>query len=153
MKTIVDSDLSGSDVGNHLRNKERIKLRAVFFVNCIVAGLHFKRIDTADAYAEDHADLILIDRIQVHTAVFYSFARCDQGKLFVEVHFASHFAVDVFRDIEIFYLASKLRLKLFGIKVRDRACAAHAFLHVFPRLSRRVSKGRNGAHTGDYNSI
>ena len=153
MKTIIDGDLSGSDVGNHLRNKERIKLRAVFFVKCIVSGLHFKRIDAADAYAEDHADLILVDGFQVHTTVFYSFARRDQGKLFVEVHFARCLAVNVFRDIEIFYLASKLRLKLLSIEMRDRACAAHAFLHVFPRFGRRVSKWRNGAHTGDYNSI
>ena len=50
-EAVVDRDLSGSDVGNHLRDEERVELRALSFMQCVVAGLFFKRVDTTDADA------------------------------------------------------------------------------------------------------
>ena len=62
MEAIFDGDFSGSDVGDHLRNEERIVFRTHFFaVDGVVASFFFEGVDTADTNAENNADAVLVD--------------------------------------------------------------------------------------------
>ena len=153
VEAVLYGDLSGGDVGNHLGDEEGVELRAVFFVHSIVAGFFLKGMDAADAYTENHADAVLVDFLQVPSAVLDGLHGSHECILLVEVHFACLFAVDEVVGLEAFHFAGELCFEFGGIKVGDRSCAAHAVLDVFPHFGHRVAHGGEGSQTRHYYSF
>ena len=111
METVLDGNLTGSDVGNHLGDEEGVELRAVFLVAGIVSGFFFEGVDTADTYAENHADAVLVDGFEVPAAVVDGFHGSHERILLVEVHLAGLLAVDEVSGLEVLHFASELSLE------------------------------------------
>ena len=147
METILDRDLSGSDVGNHLRDEEGVELRSVLAVCTIVAHLILEGLDTADAYAEDHADAVLVLGLQVHAAVVDSLLGSNHGQLSVAVHLACLLAVQVVVHVEVLHLAGELCLKVCCIEIRNRSSTADTIDEVFPHLVGVVADRRHSTQS------
>ena len=64
MEAIHDGNLTGSNVGNHLRDEERIELGSVLTMGTIVGDLLFESLDTANTYTIDYTDAILVFLLQ-----------------------------------------------------------------------------------------
>ena len=153
METVLDRDLSGSDVGNHLRNEEGVELRAVLLVDGIVASFLLKGVNTTDTYTEHHADAVLVDSFEVPAAVLDSLHGSHESVLLVKVHFASLLAVDKVGSLKALHLACKLCFELRRIEVCDRAGAANAVLDVFPSFGYCVTYWCEGAKACYNNSF
>ena len=153
METKVNADLSGSDVGNHLRDEERIELRTSLDVLTIVDHLLLERVDTADAHAVNDADAALVHRLKVESRVLDTLNGANHGQLRVAVHLAHLLAVQVIADVEVFHLAGELRLEVRRIKLCNRCCAAFTSHEVLPGLLRRVTDWSNGTQACYYYSL
>ena len=154
MEAVLDRDFTGGDVGDHLGDEEGVVLGTLFgAVDGIVAGLFFEGVDAADTYAEDNADTVLVNGLEVHAAVLDSLHGGHEGILLVEVHLAGFLAVDIVGHLEVLDFAGKLRLKLRCVKMGDGAGTAHTFLQVFPRFGGGLTQRRQCAHAGYYHSF
>ena len=154
METVLDRNLSSSDVGNHLGDEEGIELGAHgCAIDSPVAGFFFKRMDAADTYTEDYADAVLVNSFEVHTAILNGLLGSHEGVLLVEVHLAHLFAVEEVGSLKALHLASKLGLEVGSIKVGDRCSTADTILNVFPSFGHSVTDGGQGAETCDDHSF
>ena len=154
VETVLDRNLSSSDVGNHLGDEEGIELGAHgCAIDSPVAGFFFKRMDAADTYTEDYADAVLVNSFEVHTAVLDSLLGSHEGILLVEVHLAHLFAVEEVGSLKALHLASKLGLEVGSIKVGDRCSTADTILNVFPSFGHSVTDGGQGTETCDDHSF
>ena len=72
MEAIHDRNLSGSDIRDHLRDEERIKLRTHFLTSVVVAYFLFKCMYTTDTGAKNNTDSVQIF-FDVKTGVCYRF--------------------------------------------------------------------------------
>ena len=75
----MNADLSGSDVGNHLRDEERIELRTSLDVLTVVDHLLLERVDTTDAHAVNDADAALVHRLKVESRVLDTLNGANHG--------------------------------------------------------------------------
>ena len=153
MEAVHDGNLSGSDVGNHLRNEEGAELRTILPMGSIIAYLILEGLDTTDTNTIDNTNAVLVLCLQVHTAVLDGLLGGNEGQLCVAVHLAGFLAVDIFVDIQVLDLTGKLCLELRCIEKGNRCSTALASQHVLPSLLGRVAQWRNGTHTSYYYSF
>ena len=120
MKTVHDRYVSGGNIGNHLRDEERVELG--FFPKMLseIGHLVFKCFDTADAYAVNYANAVAVFALQVESAVFHSLHGSDDGELCIAVHLSCFFAVDIVGYVQTFYLAGELCFEFGCIECRNR---------------------------------
>ena len=143
-----------SDVGNHLGDEEGVVFRTLLCaVECVIAGFLFEGVQTADTGCKDHTYTVFVDAFIFKPCISDSFISCHERIHCVEVELACFLAVEMLGLIEILHLTSKLSLELAGIEVCNRACAANAFLGVFPCCRYIIADRRQGAQTGYYNSF
>ena len=153
METEVDAYLSGSDVGNHLRDEEWVELGAVLRVLSIIGNLVLESLYTTNAHAIDNADTVLVHFIQIQSGVLHTLHSRNHGQLCVAVELACLLAVNVVIDIEVLNLASELCLKQRTIEMGNRRSTALAGKQVLPSLLRRVANRCNGTETCYYYSL
>ena len=153
MEPVFDADLTGSDVGNHLRNEERTELRSVLLVGTEILHLVLKRANTSDTYTVDNTDLVLVDLLQVHATIGNSLVGCNDGQLCVTVHLAGLLAVNILCDVKVFHLTGEMSLALRAIKLCNRGSSAHAVQKVLPCFLGCITERRNGTDTCYYYSF
>ena len=88
VETKVDGDVSGSDVANHLGNEEGRELWSVLLMLAVVDDFVLEGTNTANAYTIDNTDAVLINSLQVHTAILHSLNGRDHGNLRITVDLA-----------------------------------------------------------------
>ena len=154
VESILDRDAARSYVGNHLGDEEGAETRSLFFVGkCVFSDLFFEGVNTTDAHSEPHADVVLVDSLEVHTAVLDSFHCCYECILLIEVHFADLFAVNEICCHKIFDFAGKVRFELRGVESFDGGGTAYTLEKVVPSRLNVVTNGGNCTKTGDYYSF
>ena len=141
--------MTAGDVGDHLRDEERIVTRARFLVHGIIAGLEFKGVKTADTCCHDNADTVFIDILAVESGVGHCLTGCDYAILGVEVELTGFFAVEVLVGIKVFNLAGELCLKLRGVEVGYGSGTATTGLRGLPCRGNVVAQRRDCAQAGD----
>ncbi len=149
----MDADLSGSDVGNHLRNEEGVEFGARVDMLAVVHHLVLEGLDATDADTVDDADAGLVLLLEVEPRVLDTLDGADHGQLRVAVHLAHFLAIQVVSDVEILHLTGKLRLEVCRIKMRNRRSTALSGHEVLPRLLRCVAHGRDGTESCYYYSL
>lgn len=153
VEAVHDGNLSGSDVGNHLRDEERIELRTVLLVLAVVHHLFLECLDTADAHAIDNTDAVFVLGFQVHAAVCYSLHGSNDGQLRIAVHLAGFLAVNICVDVEPLHFAGELRLELRGIEKGNRSSAALTSHEVLPSLLGVEAHGGHGTQSSYHYSF
>lgn len=73
-------------VGNHLRNKERIVLRSVFFIQSVISGFFFKCVQTANTGSYNYTYTVTVKIFRfLKATVLDSFLGCNKCILGIEV--------------------------------------------------------------------
>ena len=135
MESVNHRDLSGCNVGNHLRNEERIETRTdCVFGLCVIHYFFFESVDTADTYSEDHTDFVQVFFFHINASGCYSFFGSSNSILCIKIHFASFFPVDEIGRVEVFHFAGKLSLELGCVKMSNRSCSAYSVDQVVPEI-------------------
>ena len=111
MEAIHDRNLSGSDIRDHLRDEERIKLRTHFLTSVVVAYFFLECMYTTDTGAKNNTDSVQVFFFYIKTGVCYRFFGNCNGVLSVQIHFPCLFTIDIFRYIEVFHFACELGLE------------------------------------------
>ena len=145
--------MSGSDVGNHLRDEERIELGFLTEVLPIVSNFIFKGFNTSDTHAVHHTNAVTVFFLHIQSAVFDTLHSRNDGQLCISVHLSSLLAVDVIGHIKGFYLASEFGFEIGGVEMCDGRCATFTGQQVSPRLFGRVANGCNGSKARHYYSF
>ena len=114
VETIVDTDLTSSNIGNHLRDEEWVVLRTNLRI--VAASLLLESLDTTDTSAVDDANTVLVFSLKVNAAILDSLSHSSERQLCIAVNLAHLLLVEVESRIEILYLASKLGLELFSVE-------------------------------------
>ena len=70
VEAVVHGDVSGGDVGNHLRDEEGVVFWAFFFVFGIITGFFFKGVKAADTGSDDNTDAVFVDSLRVEVGIF-----------------------------------------------------------------------------------
>ena len=149
-----DRDVSGSDVGNHLRDEERIVFRTLLSaVDSEISGFLLESVQTSDASREDYAHAVFVDAFVLEPGVGDGLVGCSQGIHGVKIELAHLATVEMIFRLVAFHLAGELRLELRGVEVCDRAGAAYSLLGVFPGSLHVVSDGAQGSQSGHYYSL
>ena len=144
VEAVHDGNLSGSDVGNHLRDEERIELWPVFLVSPVVFHFVLKRLDTADTHTIDNTDTVFVFGFQIHSAVFYGLFGSNDGQLCIAVHLSCFLAVNILIDIEPLHFTGELCLEFRGIEKGNRSSTTLTGQQVFPSLLSVETYRRNG---------
>ena len=155
VESVHYGDVSGADVGNHLRHEERAETRTDG-LGClgIVGDFLLEGMHTSDANAIDNTDTVLVNSLHVQLAVRKGFTCCCDSILAIEVHLASLLAVYACSlCIEILDFASELSLELRSVKMGDRAGTTYAFNEILPSFLGRISQRRNGTKACYNNSF
>ena len=58
MEAILNANLPCSNIGNHLRNEERVELRPLIFVLSIIGYLVLERLDASNSDTENHTNAV-----------------------------------------------------------------------------------------------
>ena len=153
MEAVLNRDLTWSNIGDHLRDKEGIEARAWFFIEGIVTCFFFESVNTTDTNTKHYANAIFVNCLKVPTTVFDSLHSCNECILFVEVHLTSVLTIDKVGYVEVLYLASKLCLKLWSVEVSDRCSTAHTILNVLPSFFYGITNGGKGTKASNYYSF
>ena len=153
VQAIHNRDMSGSDVGNHLRDEEGVELRLFTKVLAIVSNFLFKGFDTADTHTVNHANAVTVFLFHVQTTIFNTLHSRDNGQLGIAVHLASLLTVDIVGHVEVLHLAGELAFEIGGVEMCDGCCATLTGQQVSPRLFGRVANGGNGSKTRHYYSF
>ena len=153
MEAEVDADLTGCDIGDHLRNEERTELRTLIDVLAVINHLILEGLDAADADAVDYTYAVLVHSVKVEFAVLHSLHGSSHTQLGATVHLAYFLPVDIVVRIEVFYLASELSLELGSVKQRNRSSATLSLQQVGPCLVNVVAERGQCAHSCYYYSI
>ena len=147
METIHDRDLSGCDVGNHLRDEERIELRAVLLMCGIVTYLIFEGFDTTDTHTKDNTDTVLVLLLQIHITILNGLLGSNQSQLGIAVHLTGLLTIQIVSNVEVLHLTSKLSLKISCVEKCNRSGTTDSIEQVLPRLFWSVADWRNCAKT------
>ncbi len=154
MISVFHGDVTRSNVGNHLGNKERIVFRAVFFVDGVISGFFLESVKTTDTGCYNHADTVAVYSFSVlEPAVLYSLTGCHKGILCIEVEGAEFLAVDVLGGVETLHFACKLGLEQRGVEVGDRSGTALSGFSGFPCGGHVIAERSNGTKAGHYYSF
>ena len=136
MEAVVDRNMPGGNVGYHLRDEERIKLRTVLHMLPIIGYLILERTDTTNAYAIDDSNAVLILFLQINTTILYTLNGAYHSQLSVTIQLASLFAIKPISYIKVLNLTSKLSLELGSIELCNGSSAALTGQHGLPCLLR-----------------
>ena len=109
--------------------------------------------DTSNTNAIYHSDASLVFDIQIKTRIFYSLNSADKCQLGITVNLACFLPIEIFVDIQIFYLACKMGFEFGTIALSNRRCAALSCKQIFPSLLRGIANGCNGTKSCHYNSF
>ena len=154
VESVLDANLSGTNVGNHLRHEEGAELGAQsVLMQCIIDNLVLKGLHSADSHTEHHAHTVLVDSFQINGAIVHSHACCSHCIMAVGVHLAGFLTVDIVLGLETLQLTSKLGLELGGIEMRDRRSTAHAVEQLLPRFRSGVAQRAHSAYASHYYSL
>src|SRR5205814_312629 len=117
------------------------------------AKLVFERFQSADAAADDHADAIAIDLLQVDAAILDRHLGGSHGQLNETICAPDVFGVfeKVFW-IELAHFTADFAIVVRGIEGLNPADAAFAFDEIFPKRLEIVADGRDNAEASNYNS-
>ena len=111
METVHDRDLTSSDVGNHLRNEERIELRTIGFVYAIIFHLVLEGLNSTNTNTKDNTNAVLVFSLQIHLTILNCLLGSNHGQLGIAVHLTRLFAVEIVVDVEVLNLTSKFCLE------------------------------------------
>src|SRR5574344_946406 len=139
MESIMDGYLTCCYISNHLRNKERIKLRTVCLMLTIIFDFFLESTDTSDSDTVYYADAVFVLRFQINATVFYTLHSGYHSQLGVTIHFAGFLTVNEIIHVQVFYLASKLCFEIGCIKLCNRCCSANPGNHVLPCFLRIIA--------------
>ena len=153
VETILNRNLSWSNVSNHFGDEEGVELRTFILVHGIVTSFFFEGVNTTDTNTKYHTNAVFVDSFEVPATVLDSLHSSNECILFVEVHLASLFAIDKVSSFEVLHFASKLSFKQRSVEVCDRASTANAILNVFPSFGHCVTNGSKGTEASYNNSF
>ena len=112
VEAVHDRNLSGCNICNHFRNKERIEFRSeVVFSLFVTSDFFFESMNTSDSDTENHSDFVQIFFFYVDTGISYRFFSCNYGILSVKVHLTGFLTVNMVSSVEVLHFASELSLK------------------------------------------
>ena len=123
--------LPGSNINNHLWDKERIETRRAI-TRSKVHHFFLEGNNTSNAATEDYAYSIRIYIFFRNPRIFYSFISCNDCKLTIPVHFTGFFLVDVICRIKVFNLTSKSGFKFRNVKLLDIVTPTYTIFQVLP---------------------
>ena len=111
MESIHHGDVTGCNVGNHLRDEEGIELRSDR-VLClgIAQQLLVEGLNTTNTRSKNHTDTVLIYLVQIHRSIGNSLLGCIDGQKTITVALASLLPIHDLQRIEILHFASELCL-------------------------------------------
>ena len=132
--------VDGDDAGRHVGDHPALHQRGVALLDL----LH-----SADARADDHADVVRVHLRRVQTAVGKRLLGRREGELAVAADVASRLAVHVVLGVEALDLGRDLGVEVGGVEARDPAHPRHAFDHVRPDGLHVVADRCDEAHAGD----
>ena len=155
MEAIEDADMSGSDVGNHLRNEEGAELRTDGISNALVCSQFLlESLDTADTYSIHHAYAILVNGLEIHSTVLNGHFGGGDSELAIAVHLTGLLAVDsIVLAVEALHLAGKLCLEFLSVEESDGSSSADTSQQVLPRLLSSLTQGSEGSYSCYNNSF
>ena len=110
----MDTDLTSSDIGNHLRDEEWVVLRTNLRI--VATCFLLESLDTTDTSAVDDANAVLVFSLKVDAAILDCLGHSGKSQLSIAVNLAHLLLVEVESRIEILNLASKLCLELFSVE-------------------------------------
>ena len=107
MIAILHGDVSGSDVGNHFGDEERIVFGAFLLIEGIITGFFFKSVETTDTCSNDNTDAVAVEAFNgFKSAIFHSLTGCNESILRIEVELTELATVGyIIGRIEILNLA------------------------------------------------
>ena len=154
MESVLDTDVTGADVGNHLRYKEGIELGTQCVTGLgIVSCFLLESLHSTDSDTKDNTYTVLVDGLKVQTAVVNCHGGSRQAVLAIGVHLPGLFTVDEFRRVEVLNFAGKLCFEFRTIEMCDRSGTAYTSHHVLPSLLGSITQGADSADSGHYNSF
>ncbi len=147
-------DVTGCDVGDHLRNEEGIVFGSLLrAMNCKIAGLLLECVETADTGCENHADTVLVYSLAFKTCILDCLIGCLERVHRVKVKLTSLLAVEMRGRIEILNLACELGLEFACVEVCNRGGTALACLGVIPSCGHIVADRSQRSESRYYNSL
>ena len=153
METILDTDVTGSDIGNHLRDEKRTESRSPVSLG-IIAHFVEKAYQTSDTRSPDNTDTVFIQfRIFQNTRIGYRLIRSDHPVLGIKVVLAHLLAIHVLGNVKSFQLASELSLELRCIETGNRSGTAGTGQKGIPIILKIVSDRRQSPHPGNNDSL
>ena len=130
--------MPGRDVRDHLGDEEGIEARACFGV--VATDFLLEGAETTDTRGDDDPDTVLVHLLYIELGVSDRLFGRYHSELGIAVEATCLLAINVLGDIEVLYLAGKLRLELRGVEEGDRTRSALASDDGFPRLASRSSE-------------
>ena len=153
VETIKHANLSGCNVGYHLRDEIRIEFRTFFCMLSIIHYFILKCFNAANTYTVYNSYTVFVFAFQVQTWVVYTLYGADKCQLCTTIHLAGIFTIDVFVNIKVLYLTTKLRLKIGCVKMCKRSCTALTLQKALPGFFCSVAQGCNSTYSCYNNSI
>ena len=154
METVIDRNLTGCDVRNHLGDEEwRITRTEGLTCLCIVHGFLFECTNSSDAHAKDDTDFVFIYFFQIPSAVLDGFIGSNYCILLVKVHLTRFFAVEIVLSVIVLDFARKMCLELGCIEMCNLGSTAYSVLGILPSFLGILSKRSYGAYAGYNNSF
>ena len=153
MITVLHGDVSGCNVGNHLRDEERIVLRALVFVKSIISCFFLEGMKSTYTGGNNDTYSILVDTFRIKIGISHSLLSGHKGILRIEVKLTQLLTVKMVSAIEVLDFASELSLELGSIKMSDRAGAANTIQGVGPCGRNIIAQGGDSTQACNYNSL
>lgn len=146
----LDRDMSGTDVEDCFRDKERAKTRKTAVVEEIVTAV-LKSLSTAHTDAPDNAYSILIDIDIVEGGIEDSLGGGDDSILREEVKFFNLLAVEEIERVVVFNFAGDAGFEERGVEAADRGSGGDTLEQGIPHNRGRITERGNSADASNNN--
>ncbi len=151
---MLDRDVAGCDVGNHLGDEEGIVFGSLLrAMKCEISGFLLECVKSADTCRENNADTILVDSFAFKTCIFYCLVGSLKRIHGVKVKLTGFLAVEMRGRIKILDLACELCLEFGCVEVCNRGGTALAGLGILPGRRHIVADRSQSPESRYYNSL
>ena len=99
MESKVDGNLTRSDICNHLRDEEWVKLRTILLVSTIVLHFILESLDTTDTYTEYNANVVQVFLLKIDISILYTLHGSNHSQLGITVKLASFLTINPIIDV------------------------------------------------------
>ena len=128
----MDAYLAGCDVRDHLRDEIRIEFGTFISVLPIIHYFILKCFNTANTYTIYDTYAVFVLLFKVKTRIFHTLNGAYKGQLCTTIHLAGILTIDVFLNVKVLNLTTKLGFEISCIKLCKRSSTAFSLQKALP---------------------